>query len=325
MIDARVTDCIVNFDHSSRTKAPVRSVATVLPEFTLFEEVCRKGLSVIYPLRSANSPDPAGWKFGAGWPPSYSAFGRMRSLLAVQDALELRPNRVLEVAAGGAGLSACLAKVGCSVTVNDLLTSRSAEAIKEYTNGAEIEFIGGNLFDLSAEQIGKFDLVIACEVIEHVAHPLELLTHLKTFLTPEGRVLLTTPNGSHFRNKLPTFSQLSDDVDFTSEQFKPDADGHLFLLTPDELLELASDAGLLIERLNCWGTPIITGHFGLRLFSGRFLTRIAYNLERLVQHLNSSKLERFCTALSVVLRQDEINDEPVRTDNVLRQGAWSNR
>jgi 2-polyprenyl-3-methyl-5-hydroxy-6-metoxy-1,4-benzoquinol methylase len=106
----------------------------------------------------------------------------MRSLLAVKDALRLKPGRVLEVASGGCGLAASLAHAGCSVVVNDLLEDGTREAINEYSTGEVLQFIGGNLFDLSPEQTGKFDLVIACEVIEHVAHPLDLLVHLRRSL-----------------------------------------------------------------------------------------------------------------------------------------------
>ena len=44
----------------------------------------------------------------------------------------------------------------------------------------------------------------------------------------------------------------------------PDADGHLFLLTPGELCQLAESAGLTVERLNVWGTPMLTGHAAFR-------------------------------------------------------------
>ncbi len=66
------------------------------------------------------------------------------------------------------------------------------------------------------------------EIIEHVAHPLELLGHLKNFLEPGGRLMLTTPNGSYFRNKLPTYSEVQDFSELETRQFMPDVEGHLF-------------------------------------------------------------------------------------------------
>ncbi len=274
---------------------------TELPEFELFVDSCRHGLAVVYPFKSTTAPDPFGWKYGSGWPPSYSAFGRMRSLLAVQDALRLKPKRVLEVASGGAGLAASLAKAGCSVVVNDLIEDGTKDAIDEYSTAKNLQFIGGNLFDLSPQETGKFDLAIACEVIEHVAHPLDLLIHLKEFLEPDGRILLTTPNGSHFRNKLPTYSQILDFNELESRQFMPDADGHLFLFTPQELSDLVAAAGLKIETLNCWGTPMLTGHCGLRFIAWAGMTRLAYRVERFAQRLNPTRRAHICTALTAIL------------------------
>ena len=286
---------------TGRSGKPAIVAPLVLPEYQLFVDSCRHGLSVVYPFKSTSIPDPFGWRFGTGWPPSHSAFGRMRSLLGVQDALRLKPQSVLEVAAGGGGLAACLAKAGCSVVVNDLRREEIRATIKEYSSEEGIRLISGNLFDLSPEQTGLFDLVIASEIIEHVAHPLELLVHLREFLTPGGRILLTTPNGSYFRNKLPTLSEIDDFQALESRQFMPDADGHLFLLTPKELVGLATAAGMQVEQLNCWGTPMLSGHCGLRFIAGSAMARIAYSVERFVQQLSEAKRARICTALSAVL------------------------
>jgi 2-polyprenyl-3-methyl-5-hydroxy-6-metoxy-1,4-benzoquinol methylase len=273
------------------------------PDFKQFAASCRRGLSVIYPLKAAAGTDPYGWRFGTRWPPSYWAFGRMRSLLTLKDALTLRPKRVLEVAAGGSGLAACLAKAGCAVVINDLQEDGTKAAIKEYANGDALQFIPGNLFDLSPQTVGKFDLVIACEVIEHVADPIGLLDHLKQFLEPRGRMLLTTPNGAHFRNRLPTFAEVEDFKELESRQFMPDADGHLFLFTPAELRAASAMAGLEVEQLSCWGTPLLTGHAALRFLAGPPMTRVAYRAEVLAQRLRPAKRERICAAIAAMFRR----------------------
>src|SRR5260370_39489875 len=89
--------------------SPSRTAAC-LPDYELFRSACQSGLSVVRPLtQGARTGDVFGWNFGSGWPPSYEAFGRMRVLATLQQALALRPNRVLEVAAGDCALGACLA------------------------------------------------------------------------------------------------------------------------------------------------------------------------------------------------------------------------
>jgi 2-polyprenyl-6-hydroxyphenyl methylase/3-demethylubiquinone-9 3-methyltransferase len=279
---------------------------TTLPPYDQFAQACAKGLSVVYPFKSTDVPDPNGWKLSPGWPPSYPALGRMRSLLTIEDAFRKRPRRVLEVAAGGGGLAASLAFRGCEVVINDLRGDYLREAIKEYSSGDKLQVVEGNLFELVPEQLGKFDLVIACEVIEHVAHPPEFLLHLKSFLEPEGKILLTTPNGSHLRNKLPTYSQVPDFNALESRQFLPDADGHLFLLTPQEIYELAASVGLEIEQLNLWGTPFLSGHCWLRHLAGRHCTKAAYQAERLTQHLPLFLRQRLCVELTAILKVGKV-------------------
>ena len=277
----------------------------VMPKYLTFAQSCKQGLSVVYPFASADVPDPYGWKFGSGWPPSYSAFGRMRSLMAMDDAIHENPRRVLEVAAGGGGLAAKLTADGCHVVANDLRGDDLRKAINEYRTADRIRLVEGNMFDLSPDNIGKFDLVIACEVIEHVAHPQELLGHLRTFLAPQGRILITTPNGLHFRNKLPTYSDVPDLSKLELRQFMPDADGHLFLFTPQEICDVASTVGLKVERMSVWGMPTLSGHFWMRRLAGRFWIKPAYYFEILAQRLPSAIRQRLCVAMSVILKQAE--------------------
>ena len=46
-------------------------------------------------------------------------------------------------------------------------------------------------------------------------------------------------------------------------QFKPDADGHIFLLHTDEITRLAGDAGLRIDRLEIFTNSLTNGHIKL--------------------------------------------------------------
>jgi 2-polyprenyl-6-hydroxyphenyl methylase/3-demethylubiquinone-9 3-methyltransferase len=273
------------------------------PSPKLYAEVCRRGFSVIRPL--IWNPDPAldayGWNYGAARPPSYAAYGRLRALLALGESAGLRPRRALEVAAGDASLSACLQQTGCEVTANDLREDDLKQAVANFRNGARIRVLPGNVFDLDPAETGCFDLVIACEIIEHVAHPIEFLLHLKKFLTPGGHVLLTTPNGAYFRSKLRTYSQVENFTALESEQFKPDADGHLFLFTPAELRQAASQAGFNVDRLFVWGTPFISGESGFRVLSGILPMNVAYFLERFSQRLSTGIRHRIANSISAIL------------------------
>ena len=267
-----------------------------------FHTVCREGLGAVRPFRDRKCPDPYGWNFGATRPPSYWAYGRMRALLAEADAVALAPQRVLEVAAGDGALCAVLADRGCAVTANDLRIDALAQDLARFRNAADIGLLGGNLFDLDPDRTGGFDLVIACELLEHVAHTEDFLRQLRRFLKPGGRALVTTPNGGFFRNKLPTWSQVPDFKALESQQFKPDADGHLFLITPDELHGLAARSGYSVERLYVWGSPFLSGNAKFSVFARPGLDRLACAGEAAVQWLPGALRSRLCTALAAVLR-----------------------
>jgi len=208
---------------------------------------------------------------------------------------------VLEVAAGDAALSACLATMGCETSANDLRADKLANAVANFTNAASIRCLPGNLFDLDPAKIGQFDLVIACEIVEHVAHTVEFLQQLKRFVAPGGRILITTPNGAYFRNKLPTHSQIQDFTALEQQQFKPDSDGHLFLITPEEMENLAEQAGLKVERLVLWGTPIVTGHARFAMLSTPAACWGCYQLELLSQRLPLKIKEKACFNFAAIL------------------------
>ncbi len=277
-----------------------RWVRTAFP-WKEFKQVCEGGLGLVRPYVSRSLPDPAGWKFGRAWAPSYYAFGRMRALLAITEGRGLKPRRALEVAAGDGSLCAALATDGCEVVANDLREEPLRAAIADFSNRDRIQVRCGNLFDLQPDQLGTFDLVIACEILEHVAYTVEFLTQLRRFIAPGGHALVTTPNGAFFRNKLPTWSQVSDFKALEAHQFKPDADGHLFLITPSEMQLLAGRAGFTGCEISVWGAPFLTGNAGLARFSNRTLAPLWTTAEAAVQYLPSGVRTRICTAMSAVL------------------------
>jgi 2-polyprenyl-3-methyl-5-hydroxy-6-metoxy-1,4-benzoquinol methylase len=271
-----------------------------LPEAHLYERVCSDGLHIVRPINSDAAR--TAWDYGRVGPPSYQAYARLRAVATLQyvRGLLASRSRVLEVAAGDAALSATLAADGHSVTANDLRPDAIEAGLGRYPAGDKVRVWPGSLFELPHSE--QFDMVIACEVIEHVAHPDVLLRHLAGFIRPGGSLLLTTPNGRYFRNRLPTFSEIKDMEALESKQFKPDADGHLFLLTQEEIRRLAHSAGLQAETLHLWATPFITGEAGVRHLSGVLPHQVCYVLERGAQLLPTTLRARLCNALVVLLR-----------------------
>jgi 2-polyprenyl-3-methyl-5-hydroxy-6-metoxy-1,4-benzoquinol methylase len=273
------------------------------PSYRSFRTVCREGLAAIRPLLpAARQKDTFGWNFSPTSAPSYQAYGRLRALYTLQGAVSLNPSRALEIAAGDGALCASLADLTqCEVAANDLRADALESCVACFRNGSSIRMLPGNLFDLNPRDTGLFDVVIASEIIEHVAQTVDFLKQLKRFLTPRGKLLITTPNGGYFHNQLPTFSEITDFTALESKQFKPDADGHLFLLTSGELREISFQAGLRVEHLELWGTPLITGHCGLRLLAPLGMTWPCYQLEAVARALPSALRSKLCFAMLAIL------------------------
>jgi len=80
-----------------------------------------------------------------------------------------------------------------------------------------------------------------------VAHPDRFLLKIASLLKKGGYVVMTTPNGGYFRNKLPKFSNCANPNVVQKLQFKPDADRHVLILYRDEIGVLAQAAGIILE------------------------------------------------------------------------------
>ncbi len=164
---------------------------------------------------------------------------------------------VLDVAAAQGNFSLALAELGFDVTWNDL-RAELADYVRLKQERGKIVYIAGNAFELAFPSL--FDAVLITEIIEHVAHPDDFLAKAAALVRPGGYIVMTTPNGGYFKNRLPKFSECDDPSIFESAQFKPNADGHIFLLHVDEIEPLARRAGLSVEKIALFTNPLTAGH-----------------------------------------------------------------
>jgi len=186
---------------------------------------------------------------------------RFQKLMTMVEARLPKGSAIIDVAAAQGNFSLGLAERGYRVTWNDLRGDLAGYVQLKYTSG-EICFAAGNAFDLS---IGGFDGAVITEVIEHVAHPDQFLCRIADLVRPGGYIFMTTPNGGYFRNRLPRFSECPDPSVYEAGQFKPDADGHIFLIHIDELAALAQPAGLQIIDIDLFTNPLTVGQIKLSL------------------------------------------------------------
>lgn len=106
---------------------------------------------------------------------------------------ERHAKRVLDVGCGtGANLTALLARhlPDTQFVAIDSDTASIACATQE-NQSANARY----LLESAAVDLGTFDVVIASEVIEHVEDPDAFLDSLRGLLAPNGRLVLTLPNG----------------------------------------------------------------------------------------------------------------------------------
>jgi 2-polyprenyl-6-hydroxyphenyl methylase/3-demethylubiquinone-9 3-methyltransferase len=229
------------------------------------------------------------------------AYERRRTLtLETVRGLLTPGSRILDVAAAQGNFTLALAEDGYEVTWNDL-REELADYVRLKHSSGQVQYLPGNVLEIRPPHL--FDAILLTEVIEHVAHPDVFLRSVAAHLRPEGWLILTTPNGGYFRNRLPSFSDCVDPSQFEEIQFRPDADGHIFLLHDDEILRLAEAAGLQPCVLRHFGNPLTNGHVKLRHVLPLLPPRFVEACERLGDHLPSSLSRRFHFGTLAVFRK----------------------
>lgn len=210
--------------------------------------------------------------------------------------------RVLDIAAAQGNFSLALAELGYDVTWNDLRAELAGYVRLKHERGP-IEFAPGNVFDLHFPAL--FDAILITEIIEHVAHPDEFLAKAAGLLKPGGYIVLTTPNGAYFLNQLPKFSECAHPEAYESVQFKPNAEGHIFLLHPHEIYDLAAAAGLTVEKMTLLTNPLTTGHLKTERLLRLLPTRWVELLETASQRLPAPIRQKTLVQIAARLRKPE--------------------
>ena len=209
---------------------------------------------------------------------------------------------VLDIAAAQGNFSIALAEKGYEVTWNDLRADL-VDYVRLKNDVGEIAFAPGNAFELDFPE--PFDAVLITEIIEHVAHPDEFLAKTAELIRPGGYIVMTTPNGAYFRNTLPKFSECPDPSVYESDQFKPNADGHIFLLYPDEIADLSARAGLEVDELALFTNPLTSGF----VMTGPLLKilprKLVSTIEKLTQRFPDAIGKKVLLQMGARLRKPE--------------------
>lgn len=187
---------------------------------------------------------------------AYAYAQRRTQILAAVETHVPKYSHILDIAAAQGNFSLWLAEKGYKVTWNDLRDELTGYVQMKRDHG-DVTYRSGNCFDLSFDRL--FDAVLVTEIIEHVAHPDDFLKKVSTLVRPGGKIILTTPTGEYFFNRLPKFSECSDPSQYESIQFKPNSNGHIFLLHVNEIRELAARAELMAEEIITYSNVLTSG------------------------------------------------------------------
>jgi len=191
---------------------------------------------------------------------AYAYQNRRDATLRLVEEVVPKGGRILDVAAAQGNFSLSLAERGYHVTWNDL-REELVDYVRLKHDKGEIQFEPGDIFEIDFAD--PFDCVLITEIIEHVAHPDQFLAKIAKLVRPGGYIVMTTPNGGYFRNDLPRFSDCDNPEQFEAVQFQPNSDGHIFLLWPDEVVSLAKQAGMTVDSVSFFTTPLSNGHIKL--------------------------------------------------------------
>jgi ubiquinone/menaquinone biosynthesis C-methylase UbiE len=109
--------------------------------------------------------------------------------------------RLLDCAAGSGEITCALLKSGrfSHATIVDIslaMLQSAKELLTSEITSAELEFIHSDLFNFKPSD-SRFDLVLCLGLIAHVGQLDVLLPHLKSMLTPGGRIILQTTFADH--------------------------------------------------------------------------------------------------------------------------------
>jgi 2-polyprenyl-3-methyl-5-hydroxy-6-metoxy-1,4-benzoquinol methylase len=108
-----------------------------------------------------------------------------------------------------------------------------------------------NIFPSIESIIGKYDLITAFHVIEHLPNPKQILKKLAEHLAPKGRLIIEVPSSD---DALITLYDSDDFQHFTYWS------NHLFLFNNDTLKTLAEQAGLKILEVNYFQRYPLSNH-----------------------------------------------------------------
>ncbi|XP_066255350.1 ubiquinone biosynthesis O-methyltransferase, mitochondrial [Euwallacea similis] len=124
----------------------------------------------------------------------------------INTALPLKGLSILDVGCGGGILSEPLSRIGAQVTGIDA-NSRIIDVAKEHAKegGLNVNYLYTSIEEHSKDNISKYDVIAASEIIEHVTEKEKFISACSDCLKPSGSIFITTINKTLLANFVSIF------------------------------------------------------------------------------------------------------------------------
>ena len=184
---------------------------------------------------------------------------------------EREVNRSIEVGPGAGGYLLLLSNLSASVIAADIEQEYLLYAGELVKNLANVQC---KTDDITRSELpaGAFDLVLCTEVIEHIADSQAALSGLRRLLSPNGRVVLSTPQRYSPLEICSKFAFLPGIIELVRLIYREPIipTGHINLLTEKALKKQLNEAGFVIlEEFKCGlYLPVVAetlGQIGLKI------------------------------------------------------------
>jgi SAM-dependent methyltransferase len=195
-----------------------------------------------------------------GWVPAPRYALRRARLLAL--AASLGGGRLLEIGPGAGALLSDLAALG--FTCDAVESSEEAFRLASVMNAGQpaVHLRRAPDPEWSGTFDGIFDVVVACEVLEHIEDDRGALAEWQAWLRPGGHLILSVPAHTRLWSATDVWA------------------GHFRRYEKEALRRLLESAGFTVEELECYGFPLSNLVEPLRAWSHARALRRQFPLSR---------------------------------------------
>ena len=174
-------------------------------------------------------------------------FGRDRA-----GALPFQGLSILDIGCGGGLMSEPMARLGATVTGADAATGNIAVAtLHADEQGLDIDYRATTAEALAAEG-HRFDVVMALEIVEHVAEPPEFIATCRDLVVPGGMLIASTLNRT-----AKSFGAAIIGAEWVMRWLPKGTHDWRRFITPDELAQMAEASGLtVVDRCGMVFNPL---------------------------------------------------------------------